>query len=63
MPDSRLVSHHPFQPLVDDFIKSIENKAYSNIGNIDETYKTHELCYAIEKSMETGEIVKLPLKV
>jgi predicted dehydrogenase len=59
--DSRLVSHHPFQPAIDDFIKAIENKKYENIGNIDETYRTHELCFAVERSMETGKIVKLPL--
>ena len=59
--DSRLVSHHPFQPAIDDFIKAISDKKHKNIGNIEETYKTHELCYAIEKSMESGKIVKLPL--
>lgn len=63
MPDSRLVAHHPFQPLIDDFLKAIEDDKYKNIGNIDETFKTHELCYAIERSMETGAIVKLPLEV
>jgi predicted dehydrogenase len=60
--DSRLVSHHPFQPAIDDFIKAIEKGKTTNIGNIDETYKTHELCFAIERSMESGKIVKLPLE-
>lgn len=59
--DNRLVSHHPFQPAIDDFIKAIADNKHKNIGNIEQTYKTHELCYAIEKSMETGKIVKLPL--
>ena len=60
--DSRLVTHHPFQNLVDDFINAIENNG-NTVCNIDETVKTHELCYGIEKSMETKKIVEFPLSV
>ena len=61
MPDSGAVSHHPFQELVDDFIHAIENDGESCL-NIEETYKTHELCVAIDRSMESGEKVTLPLE-
>ncbi len=60
MPDSGAVSHHPFQQLVDDFIEAIEHDGESCL-NIEETYKTHELCVAIDRSMESGEKVTLPL--
>lgn len=46
--DSRLVTHHPFQDLVDDFIDALENNG-DTVCNIEETVKTHELCYVIEK--------------
>jgi len=62
MPDSGAVSHHPFQQLVDDFIEAIESDRDSCV-NIEETYKTHELCVAIDRSMESGEKLTLPLTV
>ncbi|TFG62951.1 MAG: Gfo/Idh/MocA family oxidoreductase [Spirochaetales bacterium] len=62
MPDSPSVSHHPFRFLVDDFINAVDTGA-DTVLNIDETFKTHELCVAIDRSMETGEKVKLPLDV
>jgi predicted dehydrogenase len=61
MPDSGAVSHHPFQSLVDDFIEALENDGETEL-NIETTLKTHELCFAIEKSMETGAVVTLPLE-
>ena len=60
MPDSGAVSHHPFQSLVDDFIDALESDRETEL-NIDTTLKTHELCFAIEKSMESGAVVTLPL--
>lgn len=60
MPDSGAVSHHPFQHLVNDFVDAIEHNRPSRM-NIDETYKTHELCVAIDQSIASGEKVKLPL--
>jgi len=60
MPDSPSVSHHPFQYLVNNFIECIE-KDSDTVVNIEETFKTHELCMAIDRSMETNEKVTLPL--
>lgn len=60
MPDSPAVSHHPFRFLIDDFMEGIKT-GRSTVLNIDETYKTHELCVAIDRSMEEGQPVKLPL--
>jgi predicted dehydrogenase len=60
MPDSGAVSHHPFQELMDDFIDGVE-KGGDTVLNIDETSKTHELCIAIDRSMEANEKVTLPL--
>ncbi|PKL20015.1 MAG: hypothetical protein CVV48_15120 [Spirochaetae bacterium HGW-Spirochaetae-4] len=60
MPDSGAVSHHPFRFLVNDFIDAIVNERPSML-NIDETYKTHELCMAIDTSIATNGKVTLPL--
>jgi len=30
-------------------------------ANIHESYKSHEICLAIDRSIETGQVVKLPL--
>jgi len=60
MPDSGAVSHHPFQGLVDDFLEALENDRETEL-NIETTLKTHELCFAIERSMESGKPVPLPL--
>ncbi|MBC8452379.1 MAG: gfo/Idh/MocA family oxidoreductase, partial [Spirochaetes bacterium] len=62
MPDSGAVSHHPFKNLVDDFLAALDNGRQPML-NIDEMFKTHELCMAIDLSLETGETVKLPLKL
>ena len=61
MPDSPAVSHHPFHDLIADFIGAVEGGG-TTVLNIDETFKTHELCVAVDRSMESGETVKLPLK-
>lgn len=61
MPDSPAVSHHPFRDLIADFIGSVETGG-TTILNIDETFKTHEFCVAIDRSMESGETVELPLQ-
>ena len=60
MPDSPAVSHHPFQQLIDDFIEAVDTDRQTR-NNIEEMYRTHELCLAIDRSMESGERVKLPL--
>ena len=59
MPDSGAVSHHPFRFLIDDFFDAIIQDRPS-MNNIDETFKTHELCMAIDHSIATSEKVGLP---
>ena len=61
MPDSGAVSHHPFKGLVDDFLQALD-EGRSSMLNIDEMFKTHELCMAIDTSIETGKPVTLPLE-
>ena len=60
MPDSPAVSHHPFQQLIDDFIEAVDTDRRTR-NNIEEMYLSHELCVAIDRSMESGEKVTLPL--
>ena len=58
--DSGDVVHHPFKEMVDDLAEAlIKNKEAT--ANIHEAYKSHEICLAIDRSIETGQIVKLPL--
>lgn len=54
------VKHHPFKGMVDDLISSLET-GRECLNGIDSAYKTHELCLAIDRSIEIGEKVKLPL--
>jgi predicted dehydrogenase len=60
MPDSPAVSHHPFQELIDDFIQAVDTDGQTR-NNVEEMVRTHELCLAIDRSMESGKKVKLPL--
>jgi predicted dehydrogenase len=60
MPDSPAVSHHPFQELIDDFIAAVDTDRQTR-NNIEEMFRSHELCVAIDRSMERGEKVTLPL--
>jgi predicted dehydrogenase len=60
MPDSPAVSHHPFQQLIDDFVEAVDAGRESR-NNIEEMVRTHELCVAIDRSMESGKKIKLPL--
>ena len=60
MPDSPAVSHHPFQQLIDDFIGAVNTDRQTR-NNIEEMCRSHELCVAIDRSMESGEKVTLPL--
>jgi len=58
--DSGDVTHHPFKEMVDDFAEALVNNKEAT-ANIHEAYKSHEICLAIDRSIETGQIVKLPL--
>jgi UDP-N-acetyl-2-amino-2-deoxyglucuronate dehydrogenase len=60
MPDSGAVSHHPFKHLVDDFLSALDSNQQPML-NIDEMFKTHELCLALDASIESGKPVSLPL--
>lgn len=59
--DSGDVSHHPFQAMVDDLAFALTNGG-KTLANIEEAYKSHEICLAIDRSIETGQLVKLPLQ-
>ncbi len=54
------VTHHPFGQLVDAFVEDIDNDKDSKI-RLDYAIKVHEVGLAIDRSIETGEIVKLPI--
>ncbi|MFQ6035336.1 MAG: Gfo/Idh/MocA family protein [Sedimentisphaerales bacterium] len=58
--DSGDVVHHPFKEMVDDLAEALINDREPT-ANIHEAYKSHEICLAIDRSIETGQIVKLPL--
>ena len=58
--DSGDVVHHPFKEMVDDLAEALINDKETT-ANIHEAYKSHEICLAIDRSIETGQIVKLPL--
>jgi len=60
LPDSGDVAHHPFQGMVDDLALAIIEGRQAEAG-IEEAYKSHELCLAIDRSIETGQPVRLPL--
>jgi len=61
MLDSGDVVHHPFKEMVEDLADALVNNKEAD-ANIHEAYKSHEICLAIDRSIETGEAVKLPLK-
>jgi len=58
--DSGDVAHHPFQGMVDDLALALVEDREAAAG-IQEAYKSHELCLAIDRSIATGRPVQLPL--
>lgn len=54
------VAHHPFQGMMDDLATALLEDREAT-ANIHEAYKSHEICLAIDRSIETGRAVKLPL--
>jgi len=61
MPDSADVSHHPFQPEVDDFVACVLAGRETSI-NVFEAQKTMEVCLAADRSAARGgQPVALPL--
>jgi len=62
LPDSADVFHHPFDAEIDHFVECIRQDRESHC-NIADAYRTHELCMAIDRSIEEGgRPVKLPLE-
>lgn len=60
MPDSADVHHHPFDAQIDHFVDCILTDQESHC-NIADSYRTHELCLAIDQSVaEGGRPVSLP---
>jgi len=60
LPDSSDVSHHPFQAEIDHFVRCILKDRESH-ANVADAAKSHELCFAIDRSCKTGETISLPL--
>lgn len=58
--DSGDVAHHPFQAMVDDLATALLENSETT-ANVHEAYKSHEICLAIDRSIETGQVVRLPL--
>ena len=54
------VSHHPFSSVINAFVDDIENNVNSRI-DLDFGFKVHEVAIAIDRSIETGKPVTLPL--
>ncbi len=62
LPDSADVHHHAFDAQMDHFIECIDEDRESHC-NIADSYRTHELCLAIDRSIEEGgRAVRLPLE-
>ncbi len=62
MPDSGDVDHHPFDAEVAHFVDCIRSD-YESHCNVADAYHTHEVCLAIDRSIELGgEKVSLPLE-
>jgi len=61
LPDSADVHHHPFDAEINHFVDCIRHGRESH-SNVADAYHTHELCMAIDRSLEQeGMPVKLPL--
>ena len=62
LPDSADVHHHPFDAEMNHFADCILHDRESHC-NIADAYRTHELCMAIDQSIEEGgRAIKLPLE-
>ena len=62
LPDSADVRHHPFDAEMNHFVECIRQDRESHC-NLADAYRTHELCIAIDRSLEEGgRPVSLPLE-
>ena len=62
LPDSGDVTHHPFDAEIGHFVTCILNGEESH-ANLEDTVKTHEICFAADLSAREGRPVKLPLSL
>ena len=60
LPDSGDVTHHPFQAEVDHLVDCIRNDVESH-ANVEDAYRSHEICFAADLSAREGKPVRLPL--
>jgi predicted dehydrogenase len=60
-PDSGDVTHHPFDGEIAHFVDCILNDTESFI-NLEQAAITHEICFALDRSAQTGQPVRLPLE-
>ena len=60
LPDSGAVHHHPFEGEINHFVRCILEDRQSHC-NIADAYRSHELCMAIDQSLQLRQPVKLPL--
>ena len=60
LPDSGDVAHHPFTHEAAHLVDCIRDNRESH-ANIEDAYKTHEICFAADLSGKEGRPVKLPL--
>lgn len=62
MPDSGSVFHHPFDAEIDELVAAIR-EGRETACSVADAYSTHELCLAIDRSLELGgQPVRLPLE-
>ncbi|HZO91540.1 MAG TPA: Gfo/Idh/MocA family oxidoreductase [Chthonomonadaceae bacterium] len=57
-PDSGDVTHHPFVGEINHFVDCILHDKESFV-NLEDAAKTHEVCFALDKSVETGGPVRI----
>lgn len=57
-PDSGDVRHHPFVGEINHFVDCILNNVESHV-NLEDAAKTHEVCFAMDKSAEEGRPVRI----
>jgi UDP-N-acetyl-2-amino-2-deoxyglucuronate dehydrogenase len=61
LPDSPDVRHHPFQAEVDDLVEAIREDR-PPLAALDDAARSHEVCFAIDRSWAEGRPVSLPLE-
>jgi predicted dehydrogenase len=60
LPDSGSVMHHPFSPGLEHFVQCLEAGKDTEL-NLENAINVHEVCLAVDKSVEEGVSISLPL--